>query len=67
MRFFEMSDQNCFPDWKVSKNEMNVRPPQRQTDDALYIDDDNVTLVKTEEWEGRPKATIEMPEEDNRQ
>ena len=44
-----------YPDWKeVAANEMNVRPPQHRTDDALYIDDDDVTFVKTEEWEGRP-------------
>lgn len=32
---------------------MDVRPPFNQGDDALYIDDHDITVVKTEECERR--------------
>ena len=40
-----------YPTWHTDSQPLDVRPPSLQKDDSVYIDDDDIYIIKTEECE----------------
>ena len=56
IRIWTLINPSCFsryPTWRSDRQPLDVRPPSLIRDDSVYIDDDDICIIKTEECERR--------------